>query len=126
MTSNAVQALLLRTNGTFEKLPLAGTQKFKTLQKALGGSCETLPSKSTVVTAYVNEEGVLKNLTTNLFSGRLLNMEFYVNWDYGGVRGNVVLLGPPDKDGEATSVPASVVKQVTAYSERLQEDTESE
>lgn len=57
---------------------------------------------------YCDEEGKLKGLPLNVEATRLAR---YLGWDNGDVLcGPVVFCGPPDEEGNDTSVPGSVIE----------------
>jgi hypothetical protein len=107
--SKTKRTLVLGTNGT---------TKFSTVKKLnsdIGGWFETLPREPETkydCDAFVHEEGVLKGLAANPFSNILEDLGFLIRWEFGGVRGPVVLAGPVDDKGESTAVSDVLVKKV--------------
>jgi hypothetical protein len=105
-----VKALILKTDGTYVEQDLAG---YKDIQKAVDGGFEMLPrrrihrledgspSKNRLV-CYVNDEGLMKHMKSNGWGMVLDPLGFFINWEFGGLYGNAVLVcegkGGNDKD----------------------------
>lgn len=72
---------------------------WRTLGKAVGGWIEIAPTPGSPFTMYVNEEGKIDGLPFNPRADRLANR--YRDWK-DPLMGDVVLVGPPTRDGEDT------------------------
>ena len=96
---------------------------YRDTRKLVGGNIEMLPTryneikigKNTLV-AYVNESGLIENLSYNEWSSTLFDMGFYVHDNYG-IRGDVVLLLNNDY-GEDKSINLEVIDMVNTFSHR--------
>ena len=82
-----------------------------------GGYLEAAPTDGTV-TLYIDEEGKLKHLPINLlataFWTHVGGGELVLHGDF--LVGPVVVVGPPDAEGDDTAVPAAAVDVLTALS----------
>lgn len=92
-------------------------REFKELsdyQSAVGGLIEAVEVPALGITVYVNEEGLLRQLPSNIRVALLCS-----NWS-PEVRpgrellGNAVIVGYRDASGAATDVPASVLSLLAA------------
>lgn len=83
----------------------------RALQEAIGGGyLEAIGTPSW--SAYLDEEGRLKNLPVNVDGTRLAQAMGFSEgppWDGIGLVGPVLFIGPADDKGEETSVPDSVI-----------------
>jgi hypothetical protein len=122
------QALLLKTSGEYEvvKIPRACEASVEALQKCVGGHYELLPGKweddqTSVVwlddegkrwplCGYANEAGLLEHQKLNPWSALLDLLGFAVSWSFGGLCGDLVLMGEDCDEGDQCSVPDCVVK----------------
>ena len=92
---------IIRTNGQvnfFDRKP-----SLNELKLAVGGHVEVVPVQTDQFTAYCNEEGKLNGLRMN-----------YPATVFCGLRGDVlvgdvVIIGPPDENGDDTPLPYLVV-----------------
>ena len=82
-------------------------EDYKDLQKLVGGYIEAAPICPDVCTVYVNEEGKLQDLDPNML--------WCAN---GGVHdvlvGTLVVLGPPDEDGDDTDLTPQAFSKLCA------------
>lgn len=69
-------------------------------QKVVGGYIELVPC-SYNITVYCNEEGKIQGLPPNHRATALFG-EWLQPWDI--IAGNVIVVGPPDKDGYDTDL----------------------
>ena len=80
----------------------------KDLQGHVGGLIEAAPICPEVCTVYVNEEGKLKDLPPN----RLWMHEGHV---HDVLVGTMVVLGPPDEDGDDTDATPEMLATLETY-----------
>jgi hypothetical protein len=99
-----MEAILIPADGS-EELRFVEVDGLDSLQSFVGGCIEAVPTKRDDVTAYVNEEGLIHGLPVNERAERLL---VYGN-GYLGLRGDCLLLGPVDRNGEDTPVTSTVL-----------------
>lgn len=87
-------------------------QEFKSLsdyQQAVGGLIEAIDLDSPPATIYVNEEGKLQGLPLNR---RATMISWMHNSSFRGkdvIKGDAVLVGPPDDEGKTLAVPQAYV-----------------
>jgi Domain of unknown function (DUF3846) len=91
------------------QLPEDGNAELAVLQQAVGGYIELVPNPHGV-TVYCNEEGKLEGLPPNHRATKLFG-EWLQPWDI--IAGDVIVCGPPDEEGENTSLDRSWIKQLT-------------
>ena len=78
-----------------------GKPRLMHLQRAVGGYLEAAAIREDL-TAYCNEEGKLDGLAPNLPATRFLDVRGDV------IAGPVVVIGPADREGNDTALPADV------------------
>lgn len=83
-------------------------------QLAVGGLIESVEVAGLAITLYVNEEGLLRQLPLNS-RATLLWLSYSPEVRRESVLvGNAVIVGAPDANGAATSVPRSVISLLAA------------
>lgn len=120
--SNTVTACVIHPDGEvhYEQI----TPDLDTLQHLVGGHLEAInPGMETDAgqwTGYVHEEGKVEGLPVNHL-GTLLTAEMgWTGPDFGDfLVGTLVLLGPPDRDGDDTGLPEQVQQFITTRMEVL-------
>ena len=108
--SKMIEVIVLRTDGGYEVKRLKGD--YKAMGAEVGGNIELLPHAKPTVTAYVNEEGWLKQLECNAWTGYLREQGFAVS--KRGVAGNIVLCRC-DKKGNDCDVDEAFLASVRTY-----------
>ncbi|NEM90901.1 DUF3846 domain-containing protein [Galbitalea soli] len=89
-------------------------------QRAVGGLIEAVEVAALGITVYVNEEGLLRQLPSNILVTLLC-----LKWSpelgpRSELVGNAVIVGSPDASGAATDVPASVPSLLAAMRPEVQ------
>lgn len=74
------------------------------LQKLVGGYIEAVQLDGLGLTGLINDEGKLKDLTPNVVTAR-----------YGLLVGPVVVVGPPDHEGNETSLTDDQVREAIQF-----------
>lgn len=101
-----VKAVILKTNGKFEEKDMKSLEDY---QEAVGGGyVERLPrckahyflpatgEQGMPVEAYANEEGMMRQLPSNPWSGFLMAIGFHITWNMV-LFGDIVLFGKGEK-----------------------------
>lgn len=83
------------------------------LQNGVGGYIERIPTPTDEINIWGNEEGKILNLPVNSRATLFWN-QIYNNPLSDVLVGNVVITGGPDRNGDTTGVPESVIKAMTA------------
>lgn len=78
------------------------------LNKAVGGYIEAAPVCPAVCTIYVNEEGKLRDMPPNA-------MMFYDGKPWDVIVGTMVLVGPPDNEGNETDATPEMTRTVDSF-----------
>ena len=85
-----------------------GKPSLKDLQDAVGGWIEAVPHRHPDFSAFCNEEGKINGLPLNSVATNFTGI-------HGDVLvGDVVITGPPDEEGENTSLPDNVIERLSA------------
>lgn len=117
MTRNALQ---IKTNGETKVLDLDAPEgSLKVLQNGVGGyiECVTLPEFGCEM--YVNEEGLYECPEQNLFATALFMQQYnHVNV----IMGDVVFVGPVDREGNSTGLTDSLTDAIRATAVRFYQD----
>ncbi len=82
-------------------------------QTAVSGFIEPVDIPSLSITIYVNEQGLLRQLPFNSRASFLWWYEVHEARQTAMLVGDVVILGIPDRHGESTDVPQSLVDTLT-------------
>lgn len=82
-------------------------------QAAVGGYIEPVDIPSLGITVYVNEEGLLRQLPFNSRATFLWWYEVHEARQSAMLVGDAVIVGIPDRRGESTDVPQSLVDILT-------------
>lgn len=102
-----VKGVLLKTDGTRQDVTVSG---WKDIVGHLGCDYMTVvPTPSQGVSAYVDDEGLLKEGTpVNIWS------MWFAGWaGYNApLVGNILLTGPTDDEGADTDLPADIIDQI--------------
>lgn len=101
-------ALLVRTNGTTERLEYTTETEYETLSGGVGGFIETVTLSPDLI-MWVNEEGKISNMPYNRIASRWFDNVFGPGEDI--IVGDVVFTGGSDFEGYTTSLTES---QLTA------------
>jgi hypothetical protein len=95
-----MKALLIYVDGSVKRVEINGLAD---LQKHVGGYIEGVQVSGTSQFGYVNEEGLLLGLEQNPLASKLTNTY---------IVGNMVVLGPVDKNGNNTDVSEAFCKDL--------------
>lgn len=99
-----------------EALELRELEKLEDYQAAVDGWIESVDVPSLGVTIYVNEEGLLRHLSFNPRASFL--WWYHVPGAHQAMLvGDVIIVGPPDDNGDGTDVPEEVVGLLTVARE---------
>jgi len=104
-------ALLVRTNGTTERLTYDQDTEYQTLSGGVGGFIEVV-TLSPDLTLWVNEEGKMRGLPVNTVASRWYDNRFGAGYDI--MVGDAVFTGGTDEEGYTMSLTES---QLTAIEE---------
>ena len=97
-------ALLVRTDGTTERLEYTTENEYETLSKGVGGFIEAV-SLSPSLVMWVNEEGKLNGFPRNAVASRWFDNIFGPGRDV--IVGDAVFTGETDDEGYMTSLTES-------------------
>lgn len=99
-----------------EALEIRELEKLEDYQAAVGGWIEAVDVPSLGVTIYVNEEGLVRRLPFNPRASFL--WWYHVPGAHQAMLvGDVIIVGPPDDNGDGTDVPEKVVGLLTVARE---------
>jgi hypothetical protein len=90
-----MKAVVIRVDGEIEEID--GT--YENIREAIGGYLEIAPTPGAPFVMFCNEHGKLDGLPFNFIADQLANR--YRTWE-DPLMGDVVLVGPPDREGENT------------------------
>jgi hypothetical protein len=128
-----VKALALYTTGKFEEVQL---NEFEDYGKIVNGSIEMVPVKSFYMTGpsksrsskkknllcYANEEGLLGKYAQNPWSPLLDTLGLCIQWDFGGLYGNLILLSETPGGIRDGKVDDYVIELCQKYTDCEDED----
>lgn len=101
------KALQINIDGTVTQLDLEAPEgSLRILQGAVGGYIQAVDLNENL-TMWLNEEGKLEGLDTNLFGTLLFRQRF---GDVDTIVGNIVLTGGTDDEGETLGLTEEQVK----------------
>lgn len=118
------RAVVLFPNGTFEEVILK-KDSYKQISGYVKGSIQLLPHEKgwdARCSAYVNEEGLMLDMSHNSWGIVLDTMGFRFNLAYG-VRGPVVLCGKTTSTGEDGALSSVYVDYLKKFKELDDEDS---
>ena len=91
-----ITAVLIRTDSTVREID----GDYDSIRSALDGWLEIAPTPGSPFVMYCDEEGKIKGKPVNVRANTLANR--YRDWN-DPIAGDVVLVGPPTREGEDTS-----------------------
>jgi len=103
------KAILIEVDGTVRRIEI---NSYDDLKCGVGGFIELIRLGDTGQFAYVNEDGIELNLPYNHKATELCyrhNVGLMLG-DY--IKGNMVIVGPPDDDGEETDVSEAIAVEL--------------
>jgi hypothetical protein len=108
-----MEALVIRTDGSFEVVEFTDSTALPVLQQGVGGWVQAI-DLSTDLTLWLNEEGKLADLPHNPFAQALWDERFGAYTDY--IVGDIVLTGGTGDEGETLGLAK---EQVASLVERV-------
>lgn len=118
MSHPQAPAILIDTDGTITILDNA---EYETIRDSVGGCIESIPTDGRIV-IIVNETGKIERLPLNRLGHALWEqVDFHQCISNGGdwIAGPCVVTGPPDPDGNTTTVPDWVLPTLATLAVRI-------